>query len=161
MIPEGKKTQVTKYIKASPEKVYRALLDGSAVALWHHPTGMSCLVHFFEPWEGGRFRISLAYLDGNSAGKGKTENGVDTFFGVFTALVPNEQVIETIRFETEDAELQGEMRVTITLAEKGEGTEITWLHENVPGGISSEDNEMGTRMTLDNLAAFVETNSAL
>ena len=160
MMSEGKKTQVTKYVKAPREKVYRAILDGSAVAVWHHPTGMTCRVHFFEPWEGGRFRISLTCLDGNSADKGKTKNGVDTFSGIFAALVPNKKVIEMIRFETNDAELQSEVRVTITLVERGEGTEITWLHENVPGSISSEDNEMGTRMTLDNLAAFVETTSA-
>ncbi len=161
MMSEGKKTQVTKFIKASREKVYRALLDGSAVAVWHHPTGMTCRVQFFEPWEGGRFRISLSYLDRNSADEGKTEKGADTFSGVFAALVPNRKEIEMIRFETNDAELQGEMRVTITLVERDEGTEITWLHENVPGSVNSEDNELGTRMTLDNLAAFVEAPSAL
>jgi hypothetical protein len=49
------------------------------------------------------------------------------------------------------------MTITITLVDARDGTEVTWLHENVPAVIRAEDNEMGTNMTLDNLATLVES----
>ena len=52
------------------------------------------------------------------------------------------------------------MRITVTLTEVEGGTLVTWLHENLPEGVRAEDNEIGTRMSLDNLAALVEARDA-
>ena len=48
------------------------------------------------------------------------------------------------------------MTITTSFADTDEGTEITLLCENIPAGIRPEDNEMGSRSSLENLAVFLE-----
>jgi uncharacterized protein YndB with AHSA1/START domain len=135
--------------------VYAALLDPRAIATWKVPTGMTSHVHEFDAREGGSLRISLTY-DAPTA-TGKTTAHTDTYRGRFVKLVPNEQVVEVDEFETTDATLRGEMTVTITLADDADGgTDILAVHEGLPSGVPTADNETGWRMALDKLAALVE-----
>jgi uncharacterized protein YndB with AHSA1/START domain len=134
--------------------VYRALLDARAVATWMVPTGMTSHVHAFDGREGGSFRISLTY-DGPT-GAGKTTAHADTYHGRFVKLVPNEQVVEVVEFETSDPTLRGEMTITITLVEAGGGTDVLAVHDGLPRGLSTADNEVGWREALAKLAALVE-----
>lgn len=115
---------------------------------------MTCHVHTFEAREGGSFRISLTYDEPTRTGK--TSTHTDTYHGHFAKLVPNEQVVEADEFETEDPALRGEMIITITLADADGGTNLLALHEGLPPGVSSADNETGWRIALAKLAAFVE-----
>ena len=147
-------TLVTKRIKAPRSVVYRALLDARAVAAWMVPTGMTSHVHSFDPREGGSFRISLTY--DTPAGAGKTTAHADTHHGRFVKLVPNEQVVEIVEFETTDPALRGEMTITITLADADGQTEILAVHEGLPPGVPAADNETGWLMSLEKLAALVE-----
>ena len=72
-------------------------------------------------------------------------------------LVPNEQVVERVEFETTDPEMRGEMTITISLAEaEGGGTDILAVHEGLPRGVPTADNEAGWRQALAKLAALVE-----
>jgi uncharacterized protein YndB with AHSA1/START domain len=115
---------------------------------------MSCVVHEFDAREGGAFRVSLTYDD--STRSGKTQAHTDTYHGRFAKLVPEREVVEIIEFETGDPTLAGEMTVTTRLADVADGTEITVEYEGLPAGVSVGDNETGTRIALDNLAALVE-----
>lgn len=115
---------------------------------------MSSHVHEFDAREGGSFRISLTY-DAPS-GSGKTTAHTDTYRGHFVTLVPNEQVVEVLEFETADADLRGEMTMTTTLVDADGGTDVLVVHEGIPDGVPATDNETGTRMSLANLAALVE-----
>jgi uncharacterized protein YndB with AHSA1/START domain len=134
--------------------VYRALLDADAVATWMVPTGMTSHVHAFDPREGGAFRISLTY--DTPTGTGKTTAHIDTYYGRFVTLVPNEQVVEVVAFETADPALRGEMTITMTLTDVDGGTELVAVHDGLPPGLSSADNEVGWRLSLAKLAALVE-----
>jgi uncharacterized protein YndB with AHSA1/START domain len=147
-------TRVTHHINAPRAAVYRALLDARAIATWRVPTGMTGHVHEFDAREGGSFRISLTYDAPN--GPGKTTAHTDTYHGHFVTLVPDEQVVEVIEFETTDPDLRGEMTMTTTLADADGGTDILVVHEGIPNGVPATDNETGTRMSLANLAALVE-----
>jgi len=147
-------TRISQHIKAPRANVYRALLDPRAVAIWKVPTGMTCHVHAFDAREGGSFRISLTYDE--PTGAGKTTTRTDTYHGHFAKLVPNERVVEVDEFETEDPALRGEMTITITLADADGGTNLLAVHDGLPPGVSSTDNETGWRMALAKLAAFVE-----
>ncbi len=135
--------------------VYRALLDARAVARWRVPTGMTGRVHEFDAREGGSFRVSLTYDVQN--GTGKTTTQTDTYHGRFVRLVPDEQVVEVLEFETTDPDLRGEMTMTTTLADAdGGGTDVLIVHGGIPRGVPPDDNQTGTRMALANLAALVE-----
>ncbi|MCQ8835153.1 SRPBCC domain-containing protein [Streptomyces malaysiensis] len=148
--------RVSRRVNAPRPAVYRALLDASAIATWRVPDGMTCRVHEFEPREGGAFRISLSYDD--PAGTGKSGAHTDTYHGRFTRLVPDEQVVEVSEFETTDAALRSTMTITTTLTDaEGGGTDVLIVHEGIPDVVPVADNELGTRMSLDKLAALVET----
>jgi uncharacterized protein YndB with AHSA1/START domain len=147
-------THIRRRINAPRAAVYRALLDANAVARWMVPAGMSSQVHTFDPREGGAFRISLTYEA--PTGTGKTTAQTDTYHGRFVTLVPDEQVVEVVEFETEDPGLQGEMTISFTLTDAADGTEIVAVHDGLPAGLSPSDNETGWRMSLANLAALVE-----
>jgi uncharacterized protein YndB with AHSA1/START domain len=130
------------------------MLDPDAVARWKVPDGMRSEIHVFEPRQGGTFRVSLTY-DAPDA-TGKTAGRTDTCRGRFLRLVPDELLVEAVEFETDDAELRGEMKITTTLADAGAGTDVTMLHEGLPPGVPPEDNETGTAMALAKLAALLE-----
>jgi len=80
----------------------------------------------------------------------------DTYRGRFEKLVEDEELVEVDEFETDDPALRGEMRITITLVDANGGTDLRSVHEELPSGLSSADNETGWRMALAKLAALVE-----
>ncbi len=147
-------TRVRRRVNAPRASVYRALLDARAVAQWMVPTGMTSHVHAFDAREGGSFRISLTY-DAPTE-RGKTTAHTDTYHGRFVKLVPKEQVIEVVEFETTDPALRGEMTITTTLVDADGGTDVLVEFKGLPRGVSTADNEIGTRMALAKLAEFVE-----
>jgi uncharacterized protein YndB with AHSA1/START domain len=147
-------TRASQHVRAPRSAVYRALLHADAIAKWRVPDGMRSEVHEFDPREGGYFRISLTYDSPDAVGK--TSARTDTYHGYFTRLVPNEQVVEELEFETDDPAMATPMTITITLTDSGDGTDVEWLHEGVPDSVPPADNELGTRMSLRKLAALVE-----
>lgn len=150
-------TCVSRRIGAPRSEVYQALLDPRSVARWRVPLGMSAVVHEFDPRVGGSFRVSLAHADPTAAGKsvGRT----DTYRGEFVALVADELVVETVRFESARPSMLGEMTVMTLLADTDGGTEIAVIHQGLPSGLAPDDNELGTTMALHRLARLLEQRS--
>ncbi|MFE6171409.1 SRPBCC domain-containing protein [Streptomyces sp. NPDC056464] len=148
--------RVSRQVNATRAAVYRALLDADAVAKWRVPDGMTARVHAFDGTQGGAFRISLTY--DLPTGTGKSDARTDTYHGRFVRLVPEEQVVEEVEFETDDPALRGTMTMTTTLTDAADGgTDILIVHEGIPDVVPAEDNETGTRMALDKLARLVES----
>jgi len=152
--PDGS-SRVDRHIRAPRAIIYRALLDPTAIATWRVPDGMTAHVHELDAREGGCFRVSLTYNASDSTGK--TSAHTDTYHGRFARLVPEEQVVEMLEFETADPELVGEMTITTSLADADWGTDVSIVYEGLPRGVSTADNETGTRMALAKLAALLET----
>jgi uncharacterized protein YndB with AHSA1/START domain len=112
-------------------------------------------VHAFEGREGGTFRISLT--SDALPGTGKTSARTDTYHGRFLQLLPNERVVEVDEFETADPAMRGEMTITITLSDADDGgTDLVAVHDDVPPGVSTADNEAGWQSAFARLAALVE-----
>jgi uncharacterized protein YndB with AHSA1/START domain len=160
-------TRVSRIIKAPRDRVYHACLDPDALASWRVPDNMTGRMHVFDAREGGTYRMSLTYQDaapGNDAAhgnathrpRGKTSDDIDSFQGRFIELVPNEKIIEMILFESPDPQFHGEMKITTSLKDSAQGTEITILCQDIPTGIRPEDNEMGCQSSLRKLAARLE-----
>ncbi|CAN5799097.1 hypothetical protein BH23CHL4_BH23CHL4_22230 [soil metagenome] len=147
-------TRVSRHLIAPRTRVNLALLDASAIATWMAPPGMTIHLHAFEGRENGTIRISLTYDD--PIEKGKTTEHTGTYHGRFMKLVPNEQVVEEVEFETTDPALRGKMMITITFADAGDGTDLVAMHEALPPGLSIADNEAGWKLSLAKLAEPVE-----
>jgi uncharacterized protein YndB with AHSA1/START domain len=150
-------TRVNGHVRAARSIVYRALIDADAIAKWRVPHGMRAQVHEFDAREGGSFRISLMYTAPTETGKSSMRT--DTYHGHFAKLVPDEQVVEVIAFESADPALQSPMTMTTTLTDASGGTEVLIVHDGIPDIVPAADNELGTRMALANLAALVEGRS--
>lgn len=100
--------------------------------------------------------MSLTYKNPAASLRGKTSEDTDTYQGRFAQLVPYEKIVEIIEFEAQDAAFAGEMKFTALLADTEEGTEVTLICDDIPPGIKLEDNELGSNLSLQNLAAFIE-----
>jgi len=148
-------TRIRRQLRAPRANVYAALLDRDAYARWMVPPGMRCEIHELDAREGGAFRVSLTYEAPNAAGK--TTAHTDTYHGRFTELVPEQRVVRRVEFETSNPALQGEMQITITLADVDGGTELVAIHEDLPPGVAPADNELGWQQSLSKLAELVES----
>jgi uncharacterized protein YndB with AHSA1/START domain len=132
-------------LATTPEKLYRAFLEPDAVAKWLPPNGFACTVHHLEARVGGTHRMSFRNFT--------TGNG-HSFGGRYLELVPNERLRYTDKFD--DANLPGEMTVTIGLKKVMVGTELTIVQEGVPDAIPVEACYLGWQQSLENLAKLVE-----
>lgn len=157
MSAPGRTDTASLRIAASPDSIYRALIDPEALMAWLPPEGMSGQALLFEPWAGGRYRIALRY-DGAAApgGRGKSGERTDISAGSFLALEPGRRVVQSATFESRDPAFAGEMIVTWSLDPVAGGTNVTVTAEEVPAGISPEDHAAGLSSSLRNLARFVE-----
>jgi len=136
-------------LKTSPEKVYRAFLESSALAKWLPPYGFTCTVHHLEPQVGGTFRISFHnFTSGNS----------HSFGGTYLELVPNERIRYTDQFE--DPNLPGTLEVTVSLETVMCGTEVSITQAGIPDVIPLEMCYLGWQESLEQLAKLVEPNIA-
>ncbi|UFS99401.1 SRPBCC domain-containing protein [Nocardia huaxiensis] len=151
-------THVEWFVSTSRPNVFRALLDARSVRTWMVPDGMTSRIHEFDPRVGGRFRISLTYDLPDQTGK--TTAHTDTFHGHFVRVVPDTEVAQVVEFETDDPNLQGEMAITYSLSDAPGGCRVVARHENLPPGLSPEDNETGFRMSLAKLAGLAERAAA-
>jgi uncharacterized protein YndB with AHSA1/START domain len=154
----GATTSVSKVINAPRHAVYQAFLDGNAVASWLAPDNMRGAVDTFEPREGGKIRLSLTYLnveDSPDGKGGKSSEDTDIVQGRIIELVPDEKIVWLTEFESQDPAFSGAMTLIWSLTDVDGGTEVTVRCENIPRGIRPEDNEAGSRSTLENLAAFL------
>ncbi|MEO8287484.1 MAG: SRPBCC family protein [Chloroflexota bacterium] len=152
----GRSTQASQIINGPREAVYGAFLEPNAVARWLPPDGMIGQIHAFNPREGGKFRMSLTYVDGQDRPPGKTSEDTDTFEGSFVEMRPYEKIVWAVDFESDQQDIAGRMTITWSFADSDGETEVTALCENIPPGISLEDNELGSRLSLRKLAAFIE-----
>jgi len=82
-----------------------------------------------------------------------TGNG-HSFGGQYLELVPNECLRYTDKFD--DANLPGEMTVTITLKKVLVGTDLHIVQDGVPDAIPVEACYLGWQQSLENLAKLVE-----
>lgn len=152
---QSRRTTVARIIHASPAEIYAAFLDPDAIATWLPPGNMRGLVHAFEGREGGAFSMSLIYGDDEAEMTGKTSERIDRFSGKFVKLISDELVVWATTFDTANRDLAGEMIVSTHLVAADSGTEVTMITENIPPGIRLEDNEIGCRETLQQLAAYL------
>jgi uncharacterized protein YndB with AHSA1/START domain len=113
-------------------------------------------MHDFDLRVGGGYRMSLFYPASERDPAGKTAAGEDRFSSRFLTLDPPSRIVEVITFDADDAAFSGEMVMEVTLVEREDGTDVTVAFRDLPPGIRPEDNDAGTRSSLEKLARLVE-----
>ena len=132
-------------LRATPDRVYRAVLTADAVAKWLPPFGFTCTVHHLDARVGGGFRMSFHNF---SSGKGHS------FGGEYRELVPDTRIRYSDKFD--DPGLPGEMETTINLKTVLCGTEIDIVQAGIPEVIPVEMCYLGWQESLVQLAQLVE-----
>ena len=133
-------------LKTSPEKVYRAFTDATAIASWLPPYGFLCTVHEMNVKTGGSFKMSFQNFT--------TGNG-HSFGGKYLEIKPNEFLRYTDKFD--DPNLPGEMTTSVSLRKTIAGTEIKITQEGIPSVIPVEMCYLGWQESLEKLAKLVES----
>ena len=132
-------------MRAPPERVYRAFLDPEAMVKWLPPHGFTGKVDHVDARVGGSYRMSFKnFSTGNS----------HSFGGRYLELVANQRIRHTDKFD--DANLPGEMQVTITLKAVSGGTELDIVQEGIPSVIPAEACYLGWQESLMLLSQLVE-----
>ncbi len=149
-------TRTSRVIKASRAALYRAFTDPAALAVWLSPDEMTGKVHEFDARVGGGYRMSLFYPSSEQHYRGKTSELEDRFTSRFVELTPSTRIVQAITFDTMDPAFSGEITMVATFEDKDGGTEVTIVFENIPPGIKPEDNDAGTRSSLEKLARYIE-----
>ncbi len=132
-------------LRATPERVYRAFLDADAMVKWLPPNGFTAKVHRLDAKVGGEHKMSFTNFSTGSS---------HSFGGTYLELVPHERLRYTDKFD--DANLPGEMQVTVTLKKVSVGTELNIVQEGVPAVIPPEACYLGWQESLILLAKLVE-----
>ena len=132
-------------VRAPPERVYRAFIDGAAMAKWLPPHGFTGIVHELDARVGGRYRMSFTNFSGG---------GSHSFGGEFLELVPGQRIRHTDIFD--DPNLPGTMQTTIELKAVFCGTDLHVTQEGIPAAIPPEACYMGWQESLTLLAQLVE-----
>ena len=132
-------------LRATPERVYRAFLDGDAMTKWLPPNGFTGKVHHMDATVGGTYKMSFTNF---STGKSYS------FGGEYLELVPHDRIRYTDRFD--DPNLPGEIQTSVTLKKVSCGTELNIVQEGVPDIIPAEACYLGWQESLTLLAKLVE-----
>ena len=104
--------------------------------------------------------MSLFYPRSEKESHGKTSEKEDRFTARFLELTPYKKIVQAITFDSSDPAIGGEMIMEVTFEGKDAGTRVTILFKNIPPGIRPEDNEAGTKLSLEKLTRYVERNTA-
>jgi len=132
-------------LRTKPEKVFKAFVTADALAKWLPPFGFTCKVHHLEAKVGGTFKMSFHNF---SSGNGHS------FGGEYLELVPGALIRYNDKFD--DANLPGEMRVTVSLKAVSCGTDMSIVQEGIPDAIPVEMCYLGWQESLVQLAQLVE-----
>jgi uncharacterized protein YndB with AHSA1/START domain len=153
-------TRNWKFIKASPENLYRVFTNPDDLAAWQAPGKMTGKVHHFDLRVGGGYRMSLFYPLSEKKTTGKTTAREDRFKARFLELSPSRKIVQAVTFDSDDPAFSGEMIMEVTFGRKATGTRVTLVFKNIPPGIKPEDNKTGTRLSLEKLARYVESGNS-
>jgi uncharacterized protein YndB with AHSA1/START domain len=149
-------THAARIIKARPEELYAAFMDPAALVAWLPPAEMTGQIHAFDARVGGGYRMSLFYPPTERSFRGKTSEREDRVNVRFVELVPARRIVQAVNFDTTNPAFFGEMTMVITFEQASGGTEVAIACTNLPSGLRAEDNEAGSRLSLEQLARRFE-----
>ena len=136
-------------LKTTPEKLYKAFIDGDALNKWMSPYSFTSHVHHIDAKIGGTFKMSFTNF-----GTGHSHS----FGGNYLELVPGKRLRYTDKFD--DPHMPGEMMVTVDLKKVSCGTELNIVQEGIPAAIPVEMCYLGWQESLKQLARLAEPEIA-
>lgn len=143
MPPDKLSLTITRWIDASPAKVFAALTDPSKIVRWWGPDAGPTLSAQADVRPGGRFSVTF-----------RTEDGIEhTSYGVYREVVSNDKLVFTWHWRDVP---EHESLVTVLLKAVNGGTELTLIHEGFPDDEMRDSHRDGWQAALDKLQELVD-----
>jgi glutathione S-transferase len=111
--------QLTRQIRAKPERVFRAFTDANDLKKWFAPQGFTVPAAEVDLRVGGAYRISMRAPDGS----------VHIAIGSYREITPPRRLVYTWRWEGGMEGDETETLITVEFRERDQGTEVTFVHE--------------------------------
>jgi uncharacterized protein YndB with AHSA1/START domain len=141
----GGTVRLHRVLKSKPERVFKAFIDGDAMAKWLPPNGFTGKVHEMDARVGGSYKMSFTNFSTGSS---------HSFGGEFLELVENERIRYTDKFD--DPNLPGEMETTVEIKQVSVGVELNIEQKGIPDAIPVEACYLGWQESLALLTLLVE-----
>ena len=140
--------QVSRYIPASPERLFRAWTTPDEVKRWFaRAEGWDVPNVEMDVRVGGRYRIEVS-----------GQNATVAALGIYHAIVPDEKL--TFSFGWEEVLMPvfdtGETIVTVEFRPSRDGTDVVLTHERLRGEAMFEFHEMGWTDCFDRLQMLIQ-----
>lgn len=140
--------RMTRYFDAPRERVFRAFAEPEQLVKWWGPAGMNVVDHQIDAQVGGAWRMTM-----------RSEKGDDhTMSGIYHDISPHHRLMFTWAHER-GGERGHETLVTIELAERDGGTELTLLQQAFESEATRDLHRGGWSSSLDCLAAALDGNA--
>ena len=139
----------SRVIRASRQAVYDAWAKAEILRKWFGPAGWACTLAESDARVGGIFRFGCEALPDTAVPPGAPRSV--TIEGVYTEVVPGERLQRTGAISSNP---DGQALLTVSFRDVEGGTEVTVLHEKLPGD-SAHLYDAGWKLTLDKLVALL------
>jgi uncharacterized protein YndB with AHSA1/START domain len=149
MTPEmAEKTslQITRLIKARPQRVYAAWTDPVQLKQWFGPEDVQTHDFAADVRIGGKFHWHLTNQEGEPM----------TVRGEYRELIPGKRIVFTWAWDDDEAWENRTSVVTIDLADRDGGTELRLMHEQLPSEASRDRHDHGWNKVLGKLEEFLK-----
>jgi uncharacterized protein YndB with AHSA1/START domain len=136
---------IERHYEVAPEKVWRAWTEPQALTRWFGPGNTECVTDAqLDVRPGGRYSIAFRTADGES----------HRVSGTYEEVEPCRRLRFTWAWQSTPDRVS---LVTVDLAPKGAGTDMSFRHERFFDRAARDNHEQGWTATLEKLAAFLAT----
>ena len=137
----GTSLQISRVIKAAPERVFRAWTDPADMRRWACPEGATVVHVEADLVVGGRYTIHMRTED-------ESEHKA---IGVYQEIDPPRRLVYTWDWDEEEMRM-GDTRVTVEFNDLNGSTEVVLTHDRFPSAEAKDNHEIGWTSCMNRLA---------
>ncbi|AIF47566.1 SRPBCC domain-containing protein [Dyella japonica] len=138
--------EMTRFIRAPRDKVFEALTDEAAMAVWHCPRGMHMGEVSSDLRVGGRYHITMAGKDGSTHGAS----------GTYQAIERPSFLAYTWAWDGAGDAAARTTLIEVTLTEKDHGTQLHMRHTGFPDAATRDDHNQGWTSVFNHLVDYLD-----
>lgn len=144
----------SRVILATPRQLFRTYFDAETLKGWRVPDGATGTYSVLEPQPGGRFCLNLLYSDRPEIDG--SEAAIEIITGEFAEFVPDERIVEEIRYTNTDPAYAGMMTLTLTIEPAKAGSKVSLHATGMPPALKAAAHRAALAAALRRLALLTE-----
>lgn len=150
----GQVDRASRVILATPRQLFRTYFETETLKAWRVPDGAIGSYTVLEPHPGGRYCLNILYPERSEING--PEAGIETVTGVFTEFLPDERIVEEIRYANDDPSYAGVMTLTLTIETVQAGSKVTIEAVGMPPALKTTAHRAELSAALRRLALLTE-----